>query len=108
MSLGCHVGVNLAVRRRAFIRGSATVGNGRDEAAANSDYEEECKEQEGRKVKERKRKRVVYVQSRGIPDWQPTTDVSFTIIQDPSLREAQTSLQTVAICIGGSVKSQRN
>lgn len=51
-------------------------------------YEEECKEQEERKAKrkkerERKKKRIMSVEYRGIPDWQPTTDVSFTIIQGP-------------------------
>jgi len=40
----CHVGVNLVVGKRAFIRGS-TIGNERDEAvASNSGYEEERKE----------------------------------------------------------------
>lgn len=79
-SLGCHLGVNwwsgkglsLEVPRRLSGRKRTRRSF---EQRPRRRVQETGRGRQREKVRERKRS------SRGIPDWQPTTNVSFTIIQ---------------------------
>lgn len=105
-SLGCHLGVNwwsgkglsLGVPRRL---------DGRKRTRRSFEQRPRRRVQgtgrgtQREKVREREKEKY----SRGIPDWQPTTSVSFTIIQGPRWRAARRCPQTVAIHQRKTIKS---